>query len=43
MAATLIWQYDLLAFPNERHSPRSLKDRIYMEQRLFAFLQSWLS
>ena len=35
--------HELLCFPNERHSPRSLKDRIFMEQRLFAFLQSWLS
>ncbi len=26
--------YDLLLFPNERHSPRSLADRIYMEERV---------
>jgi len=25
-------RYDLLLFPDERHSPRSLQDRIYMEQ-----------
>ena len=24
--------YELLCFPKERHSPRSVKDRIYMEQ-----------
>ena len=34
--------YELLAFPSERHSPRSLKDRTFMEQRVFAFLQRWL-
>ncbi len=26
--------YTLLLFPNERHSPRSEKDRVYMEQRI---------
>ncbi len=26
--------YDLMLFPDERHSPRSLADRIYMEERL---------
>lgn len=26
--------YDLLLFPDERHSPRRLRDRIYMEQRI---------
>jgi dienelactone hydrolase len=26
--------YDLLIFPEERHSPRRLRDRIYMEQRI---------
>ena len=26
--------YDLLLFPDERHSPRRLRDRIYMEKRL---------
>lgn len=34
--------YELLTFPNERHSPRSLKDRTFLEQQLFAFLQRWL-
>ena len=26
--------YDLLMFPDERHSPRKLRDRIYMEKRI---------
>ncbi len=26
--------YDLLLFPDERHSPRGLADRIYMEERV---------
>mmetsp|Transcript_23219 Transcript_23219/g.23601 ORF Transcript_23219/g.23601 Transcript_23219/m.23601 type:complete len:359 (-) Transcript_23219:201-1277(-) len=26
--------YDLLLFPEERHSPRRLRDRVYMEQRI---------
>ena len=34
--------YDLLCFPNERHSPRSEKDRAFMEARVFAFLDTWL-
>jgi dipeptidyl-peptidase-4 len=34
--------YEMLCFPKERHSPRSLKDRTYMEQQVFAFLQKWL-
>lgn len=29
--------YDLLIFPEERHSPRRLRDRIYMEQRISDF------
>ena len=35
--------HELLTFPNERHSPRSQKDRTFMEQRVFAFLQRWLA
>jgi len=31
--------YELLLFPDERHSPRSLKDRVFMEQRIFSFIQ----
>jgi len=34
--------YELLLFPDERHSPRSLKDRIFMEQRIHSFLQRTL-
>ena len=30
-------EYDLLIFPDERHSPRRLRDRIYMEQRISDF------
>jgi len=30
--------YDLLVFPDERHSPKKLEDRIYMEQRIAEFL-----
>jgi dipeptidyl-peptidase-4 len=26
--------YDLLLFPDERHSPRKLADRVYMEERI---------
>jgi len=29
--------YDLLLFPEERHSPRRLRDRIYMEQKISDF------
>jgi dipeptidyl-peptidase-4 len=29
--------YDLMLFPDERHSPRSLADRIYLEERLRDF------
>jgi dipeptidyl-peptidase 4 len=29
--------YELLLFPNERHQPRGVKDRIYMEKRIFRF------
>merc|ERR1719162_1889006 len=34
--------YQLLLFPNERHSPRSVKDKEYMEQRVWAFVKSSL-
>jgi len=30
--------YDLLIFPDERHSPRRLRDRIYMEKRISDYL-----
>ncbi|MQL80957.1 hypothetical protein Taro_013410 [Colocasia esculenta] len=31
--------YELLVFPDERHMPRRLKDRVYMEQRIWEFLE----
>merc|ERR1712151_1418430 len=34
--------YQLMLFPNERHSPRSQKDREYMEERIGSFLQASL-
>jgi Dipeptidyl aminopeptidases/acylaminoacyl-peptidases len=35
--------YDLLLFPDERHSPRKLRDRIYMEKRMFDYFLKNLS
>lgn len=35
--------YELLLFPDERHLPRSLPDRIYMEERIAAFLDRSLN
>lgn len=34
--------YDLLLFPNERHSPKRLHDRIYMEKRISDFFMKYL-
>ena len=34
--------YDLLIFPDERHSPRRLRDRIYMEQRISDYFVRYL-
>jgi dienelactone hydrolase len=34
--------YDLLIFPDERHSPRRLRDRIYMEQRISDYITKYL-
>ena len=31
--------YEILLFPNERHMPRSLADRVYMEERISEFFQ----
>lgn len=31
--------YELLMFPAERHMPRKLEDRVYMEQRIFGFIE----
>jgi len=30
--------YELLMFPNERHMPRALEDRVYMEARIFDYI-----
>jgi dipeptidyl-peptidase-4 len=30
--------YELLLFPNERHTPRSEADRVFMEERIRDFL-----
>jgi len=30
--------YDLLLFPDERHMPRKLEDRVHMEDQIFAYL-----
>ena len=35
--------YELLVFPDERHSPRRLRDRIYLEQRVSDFFVQHLS
>ena len=35
--------YDLLIFPEERHSPRRSRDRIYMEQRISEYFSRHLS
>ena len=34
--------YDLLMFPDERHMPRGEADRVYMEERIMAFLEDAL-
>ena len=31
--------YDLLIFPDERHSPRHLADRVYMQERIIQYFQ----
>ncbi|MDQ1446091.1 MAG: dipeptidyl-peptidase 4 [Acidimicrobiaceae bacterium] len=35
--------YELLLFPDERHGPRKLEDRVYLEQRIAAFLEDALT
>jgi dipeptidyl-peptidase-4 len=35
--------YDLLLFPDERHGPRRLEDRVYLEQRIADFLAAHLA
>jgi hypothetical protein len=34
--------YDLMLFPDERHMPRRLEDRVYMEERIRDFFLSAL-
>jgi len=34
--------YELLLFPDERHMPRRLEDRVYMEERIVKFLKERL-
>jgi dipeptidyl-peptidase-4 len=35
--------YELLLFPDERHMPRSLADRIFMEEEIYTFLSTHLA
>ncbi|CAA7023355.1 unnamed protein product [Microthlaspi erraticum] len=35
-------RYELLMFPDERHMPRKEKDRVYMEQRIWEFIEESL-
>ncbi|ESQ31965.1 hypothetical protein EUTSA_v10003701mg [Eutrema salsugineum] len=35
-------RYELLIFPDERHMPRKVKDRVYMEQRIWEFIEESL-
>ena len=35
--------YDLLIYPNERHMPRSERDREAMETRILAYFESLLA
>lgn len=34
--------YELVLFPDERHMPRKLDERIYMEERVFEFVRKYL-
>lgn len=34
--------YDLVIFPDERHMPRRHRDRLYMEERIWDFIQRYL-
>jgi dipeptidyl-peptidase 4 len=34
--------YELLLFPDERHTPRSLADRVFMEEQIADFLATHL-
>jgi dipeptidyl-peptidase-4 len=35
-------RYELLLFPNERHSPHKLSDKVYTEDRILDFFKSYL-
>jgi dipeptidyl-peptidase 4 len=32
--------YELVVFPDERHVPRKIEDRIYMEDRIFDYIKN---
>lgn len=34
--------YELVLFPDERHMPRKLDERIYMEERIFEYIRKYL-
>ena len=34
--------YELLLFPDERHVPRGIDDKIYMEERITSFIERCL-
>ncbi|CAF0789062.1 unnamed protein product [Adineta ricciae] len=34
--------YELILFPDERHMPRKLDERIYMEERVFEYIRKYL-
>ena len=34
--------YELVLFPDERHMPRKLDERIYMEERVFEYIRKYL-
>ncbi|UJR25472.1 hypothetical protein I4U23_006818 [Adineta vaga] len=34
--------YELVVFPDERHMPRKVDDRIYLEDRIFEFIRKYL-
>ena len=34
--------YELLLFPDERHLPQRVEDRVFMEERICAFLREHL-
>ena len=35
--------YDLVMFPDERHMPRGLANRLFMEEKIFRFLSRELA